>query len=541
MGRETVWRLRNSEQPRQIPGGWRCVATILDRSLRETPDAEALVSRHARFTYRELDAAVASAACGLQALGVRTGDRVAACAGNHTDIVIAFLAVQRLGCVWVGINRPLAPPEKEYQLRDAGVSVLLADRATLVQLRDLSGHLSMLRHIIDMEPGDSESAWAKLLREHSGVVWTPQPVDPHAPAAIAYTSGTTGRPKGAVHSQHNMMVVAASHHAGLRGPHWDPRLRHGVTLPLTILNLQVLEVVTPLSGGGACICMDRSDAIGIAEWVEKERIETFTVTPTTMFDLLTKPEIDKNKFTSVKFVLCGGSAVSEKLRSLYLETFGKRLLGGFALTEAPTSVTGVWLDKAPPIGSCGRAFAHVELAILDANGDRLQEGEVGEICIRAATTGEWAGVYTPMLGYWERASESAAALRGGWLHTGDLGCLNAESDLFVKDRLKELIIRGGSNIYPAEVERVVNGDPRVKDVAVIGKVDERLGETVVAFVELAPGVEASEQIIRDLTALCLQQLAKYKVPEAWHFLTAMPRNSMNKVVKPKLRELLTRD
>ena len=520
-----------------IPGGWRDVATSLDRSLAEKPGAEALVGRFSRYTYRELDAAIDAGAAALRALGVGPGDRVAASAANHPDIVIAFFAVQRLGAVWVGVSRPLAAPEKAYQLKDSGARVFLADAAARAQIEPLHADLPDLANIIDMEPGEAPNQWLKLLSRHAGAPRETVAIDPHAPAAIAYTSGTTGHPKGAVHSQHNMMVIAATTHAGLRGGHLTPDLRRGVTLGLTILNLVILEAVTPLSGGGACVCMDRADAAGIAEWVRRERIETFTGAPATVFDLLTRPDIATSDLASLKFASSGGANVPDELRRLYAERFGMPLLTGYGLTEAPTAVSGGSIESPTLPGSCGRAFPHLKIAVLDPEGCELPSGEAGEICVRAADTGDWAGVYTPMLGYWNKPEETAAALKGGWLHTGDLGVIDAGGNIFLKARLKELIIRGGANVYPAEVERVLTADPRVRDAAVVGKPDPRLGEIVAAFVELAPGAPAAEQVEADLRAACAAQLAKYKVPEYWVFVPEMPRNAMNKIVKARLREL----
>jgi acyl-CoA synthetase (AMP-forming)/AMP-acid ligase II len=520
-----------------IPGGWRDVATALDRSVATRPQAEAIVGRHARYSYAALDAAIDAGAAALRTHGVGPGDRVAACAGNHPDIVIAFFATQRLGAVWVGINRPLAAPEKAFQLRDSGARLFLADAATMAQIEPLRVGLPALEYLVDIEPRAEGNVWLRMVAGHAGAARADVSIDPHAPAAIAYTSGTTGHPKGAVHSQHNMVLVAAAGHAGLRGSHWAPDLRRGVTLPLTILNLMILEAVTPLSGGGTCVCMDRADAAGIAEWVRDEAIECFTGAPATVYDLLTRPDIDAADLASLKFAASGGANVPDELRSLHVARFGKPLLGGYGLTEAPTAIAGTSIERPFVPGSCGRGFDHLKLAILDPEDRELPRGETGEICVRAADSGPWANVYTPMLGYWGRPEESAAALRDGWLHTGDVGVMNAEGDIFIRDRLKELIIRGGANIYPAEVERVLVADARVRDAAVVGKPDPRLGEIVAAFVELAPGVVADSALREDLAAACRDQLAKYKVPEQWTFVDAMPRNAMNKIVKARLKEL----
>jgi long-chain acyl-CoA synthetase len=523
--------------PPPIPGGWRDVASALDRSLAEHPAKEALVGRYSRYSYAELDDAINAAAAVLQDLGVGPGDRIAACAANHPDIVIAFFAAQRLGAVWVGINRALAGPEKAFQLQDCGAAVFLADAASGEQIDAVRSELPELRRIVDMEPSAEDNEWLRLIKGRAGAPRPQIAIDPHAAAAIAYTSGTTGRPKGAVHSQHNMMLIPATSHAGLRGSHARPDLRRGVTLPLTILNLMVMEVVVALSGGGSAVCMDRADAVGIAEWVRDEQIECFIGAPATIFDLLVKPEIRPDHLASLEFAGSGGANVPDELRRLYSERFGQPLLGGYGLTEAPSAVAGTTADFPFVAGSCGRAWAHLNIAILDAEGREAAADETGEICIRAADEGPWAGVYTPMLGYWERPEESAEALRGGWLHTGDVGVINAAGDIFIRDRLKEMIIRGGANIYPAEVERVLTADPRVRDAAVIGKPDARLGEIVAAFVELAPGVAADEALQTALKAACTEQLAKYKVPEIWTFVDALPRNAMNKVVKPRLKEM----
>lgn len=520
-----------------IPGDFQDVASALDCSVAGKPAAEALVSRFRRYSYGELDKAIDAGAAVLASSGVGPGDRVAASAGNHADIVVAFFAVQRLGAIWVGISRALAAPEKAYQLRDAGVRLLLADAAAAEQVAPLRAELPALEQVIDMEPGETPNQWLRLVEQALGAPRPRIAIDPHAPAGIAYTSGTTGRPKGAVHSQHNMAVVAAATLQGLRGPQWHPGVRQGVTHALTTLNMMILDPLTALAGGGACICMDRTDAIGIAEWTARERIEHFVAAPATMFDLLTKPEIDPASLASLTFATSGGANVPDEIRRLYAERFGMPLVAGYGLTEAPTAVAENPIDQPFLPGSCGRAYPHLRIVALDGDDRELPCGEPGEIAIRAAESGAWAGVYTPMLGYWGRPEESAATLRNGWLHTGDIGTVDEDGNVFIKDRLKELIIRGSANIYPAEIERVLTADPRVRGAAVVGKPDRRLGEIVAAFIEPVAGT--SEELLRDeLKAACAAELARYKVPEIWIFLPEMPRNAMNKILKSELRDRL---
>jgi len=521
-----------------IPGDLQDVASALDRSVAATPGAEALVSRYGRFNYRDLDRAIDAGAAALAALGLQSGDRIAASAGNHVDIVIAFFAAQRLGAIWVGISRALAAPEKVYQLQDAGVRLLLTDAAAAEQIAAHRSELPALEHVIDMEPGETPNEWLRLVAQHDGATRPAVAIDPHAPAGIAYTSGTTGRPKGAVHSQHNMAVVAAATLSGLRGPQWHPGIRQGVTHALTTLNMMILDPVTALAGGGTCICMDRADAIGIAEWTAREKVEHFVAAPATMFDLLTKPEIDPASLASLRFATSGGANVPDEIRKLYAERFGMPLIAGYGLTEAPTAVAENPIDQPFLPGACGRAYAHLKIVALDREDRELPSGEAGEIAIRAAESGDWAGVYTPMLGYWGRPEASAETLRNGWLHTGDIGTVDAEGNIFIKDRLKELIIRGSANIYPAEIERVLMAHPRVRGAAVVGKPDQRLGETVAAFVETSDGATSDDALQEELRAACAQELARYKVPEHWFFLAEMPRNAMNKILKNELRDRL---
>ena len=516
-----------------IPGGPQRVTEVLARGLARHPERTALVGRHARYTWAELDTAADRAAAALAELGVAPGDRVAACLPNDTEIVVAFLGAMRRGALWVGVNRNLAAPEKLYILNDAGAAVLLAGADVAAEVRELRGEAPELRHVLSADPGAPESDWARALAASSG----PAPaveVDPFAPAAIAYTSGTTGFPKGAVHSQHNLLLPGAvSARRGDAAP--DEPL--GVVLPLTILNLMVLGPLVAWQVGCTCVCMDRIDAVGIAAWVERERIASFAGVPAILHDLLTSPDVDPEQLRPLKRPLVGGAECPESFRRLYRERFGREVGIGYGMTEAPTAVTGAEGGAGRP-GLCGKPLPQVEISIRNGKNEPLPAGEVGEICVGPARAGAWAGVYTPMLGYWNRPEATRAALAGGVYHSGDLGFLDEEGTLFIRGRTQDLILRGGANVYPAEVERVLHTDPRVAACAVLGRRDPRLGERVAAVVQLAPGARADADELREL---CIRQLARYKVPELWFFVEELPRNAMNKVVKPLLRSLVEGD
>jgi acyl-CoA synthetase (AMP-forming)/AMP-acid ligase II len=514
----------------EIPGGPQSVAQVLDRVLAEDPDRAALVGRHGRLSYAELDRAANRAAHALAGLGVAPGDRVAACLPNDVDIVVAFLGAMRLGALWVGVNRVLAAPEKAFILNDCGAKLLLATPEVADELDPLRAELEALRDVMVADPEDPASRWAASCLEADDT--RPEvEIDPWGPAAIAYTSGTTGHPKGAVHSQHNILLPGAV--SAAQGV-YPPDVPQGAVLPLTILNIFVLGPVLSFQYGTCSVAMDRIDAPGVAEWVRAERIGSFAAVPTVIHDLLTHPDVKPEDLASLTQPLVGGAVCPEQVRALYRERFGHDVSIGYGMTEAPTAVTHAEGEPQPRPGLCGRALPQCEIQIRDVQGRLLPPGEEGEICVGPAREGPWAGVYTPMLGYWHRPEATARALRDGCYHSGDVGVLEPDGTLFIRGRRSELILRGGANVYPAEVERVLQEDPRVAECAVLGLPDERLGQRVVAAVVLEPGAQADAA---DLQARCRAQLARYKVPERIALVEALPRNAMSKVVKPRLVSL----
>jgi long-chain acyl-CoA synthetase len=507
----------------------RTVAEVLDRGLAADPRREALVGRSGRLSYAELDRLADEAAAALRALGVEPGDRVAAALPNDLDIVVAFHGAMRAGAVWVGVNRALARPEKAYILSDSGASVLLCDPETADQLEGERGRLPALREVVVAEGGAGSCRWATA-GPRVGRPGRAQ-VDPFAPAGIAYTSGTTGYPKGVVHSQHNLLLPGAVTVA-TRG--YGPDLRKGDCLPLTILNLLVLTTLLVAQAGGCCVVMDRVDPVGVADWVRSERVTVWNGVPAILYSMTADEAIAAFHLASLEEVWTGGGDCPEALRRRFEEKFGRPVRATYGLTEAPTLVAIEGVDAPHVEGSSGTPLPHLEVTVRDEQGRPLEAGATGEICVGAAREGPWAGAYRPMLGYWQRPEATAEALAGGVLHTGDLGYLDASGQLFVVDRKTLVIVRGGANVYPAEVERVLLAIPGVAGAAVVGVPDERLGERVVAAVELAPGTTLSPEALRQA---CLAELARYKVPERFVFVGALPRNAMGKVARAEVAAL----
>ncbi len=530
-------------RPKFPSGRTQSVCDVFDWVLDEDPDREALVGRHGRYSYAALDAEANRAAAALAGLGVGAGDRVAACLPNDVDIVIAFLGTLRLGAVWVGVNRPLAGPEKAYLLNDSGARVYLAAPDAASEIAPLRGDIPALEHVVTVDaaarseasqaPKTSGDDWAGLRRATGDPDRPAQAsrVDPFSPAAIAYTSGTTGHPKGAVHSHHNVLLPGAV--SAATGT-YTPDLRQGVVLPLTILNLIVLGPLTAFQVGSTCVAIDRIDAPGLAAWVRDEKVGHFAAVPTIIHDLMTHPDVAKEDLASLQRPMVGGADCPEEFRDLYRERFGREVGIGYGMTEAPTAVTSADGTPSAQPGLCGKALPQIEIQIRDEDDRPLPAGEMGEICVGPSRTGDWAGVYTPMLGYWNRPDATADALRAGVYHTGDVGFLEPDGTLYIRGRRNELILRGGANVYPAEVERVLGEHPSVAAAAVFGLPDPRLGERVVAVVQLEPGAVADEAA---LVAHVRSELARYKTPDAIRFVDEMPRNAMNKIVKRTLHPL----
>lgn len=509
------------------PAGPRDVASLIERAAARCPDDEALVDATRRYSFGQLATAVRGVAALFATAGIRAGDRIAASLGNESNLVVGFFAAMRLGAVWVGINKILPAGDKQFILAHSGARLLLTDTSLADQIEGLREQTPELASVLILDDPARDGGWNAALGNTSADAPHPE-TDPFAPAAIMYTSGTTGVPKGVVHSQHNMVVVAAATSAhNLLGP----ESRRGVVLPLTVTNLMILGPVTAFWNCQPMVIGPVSKIGPIVEWLHQEKVEHVSLVPTLVYDLL-QSNLEVPEFTHLG---SGGAPLPHVVREAFRERYGYELMTSYGLTEAPT-VVAISAGEAAPEGASGKALPHFELSIRDADGKPLPVGEVGEVCFTAVQSGPWAGVYTPPLGYWRDAEKTAALLRGGVVHTGDHGRIDADGWLSIADRSSELILRGGSNVYPAEIERILHMHDDVADCAIIGKPDLRMGMLTVACIQPArPDVDKTA-LQEELRALCLERLVRYKVPDVWYFLDSFPRNAMGKIVKPRLRE-----
>ena len=491
-----------------LPAG---VFDVLDRPLREHPDHAALITAQGETTYAELNRLASAGADALRRMGVRPGDRVAVSLANDLDIIVVFHATMRVGAVWVGINRVLANPEKAYMLADAGATLFITADAVPSELPPTLKTVGL--------PEWRDTVAASLIADT--VPPARMRLDPFAPAAIAYTSGTTGYPKGALHCQAALILPGAATVAR-RG--WGPGLRKGDSLPLTILNMLCLTTLLTAQAGGTAVIMERSDSSSVVEYIRRHNVEVWNGPPAQLHTLVRDPSVSAGDLQSLREVWVGGGDCPESLRTTFEERFGIPVIRTYGLTEAPALVSIDDLDGSRPPGTSGRPLDHIYIGTA----------EDGQLVLSPTRTGPWAGVYRPLLGYWNLPEATGSVLAGGALRTGDVGLID-DDHLRVLGRQSQLIIRGGANVYPAEVERVLADAPGVQACAVVGVPDDRLGERVGAVVEPLPGATPDEKAI---LGHCSVALAAYKVPERLAFVERLPRNQMGKVPRAALLEIL---
>ncbi len=486
------------EPPPPWPFGLSSVAQILEIGIASQPDQAALVDGERSWTYRQLDTVVNAAAHSLAVRDVGVGDRIVWCLPNSAELIIGFLATCRLGAIWAGVNPSSPATEQNRVLADLDPTLCIGTAtAGAVSIVDLA-----------LEWADS--------RPQSSL-----PVDPHAPGAIAYTSGSTGEPKGVVHSQHNLLSQAAASIAT------DQRLddeRHGSPLSLSILNIMVLGPITAFARAASYHVLTSTRSRDFAHDVDKEQVTHTLVVPTMVHDLVERDDVSSEQLATLRTVLIGGSNAPPALRRRFHARFGVRAVASYGLSEAPGGVvrepTGV------PVRSEGVGFAqiHVDVTIDSEAG--------GEICVSPAAEGVLAGCWTAMLGYWRRPDLTAEALDGNVLHTGDVGTIDDDGWVTVTGRLSQVIIRGGANVMPAEVEAALITHEGVAEAVVFGLEDDRLGERVVACVAVTRATGDA-----DLLRHCSELLAAHKVPDLVLFVDALQRNAMGKVDLTGLREL----
>ncbi len=502
---------------------------VLTEAAEATPSSLALISRHQRLrlTFQELNREVERTAAGLWSLGIRPGDRVGMWAANCAEWLYLQIGLARIGAVLVNVNPAYRSHELRFVLRKSRMKALfLQERdsradylAILAEAR--SGELLPLEHAILL----GSVAWREMLEARS--VIPPLVSDPGDVVNIQYTSGTTGSPKGVLLTHRNLLnnawvtghALRVSGHDILCSP---VPLYHcfGCVMASLMCVAYRLTLVLPAP---------HFNALATLQAIAAERCTMIYGVPTMFIAQLDYPQFRDYDLTSLRTgIMAGAPCPIEIMRRVVQDMHCTQMTIVYGQTESSPAITGSSVDDdlETRVTTVGRALPNTEVKIIDpVSGETLERGQRGELCTRG---------YLVMKGYDDEPEATAKAIDPeGWLHTGDLATMRPDGCVHIGGRLKELIIRGGENIYPREIEEYLHGHPKIADVYVTGLPDERLGETVLAWIKLKPGESATEEEIADF---CRGRIAHFKVPQYIRFVDTFPMTVTGKVQKFRMRE-----
>lgn len=500
------------------PGG------ILHRSAARYGDKTALVCAGRGFSYGELDEAASRVSSGLRRLGVAPGDRVSLYAPNRWEWAVAYHGILRAGAVVNPINVMLTAEEVAYILNDCGAAVIFASGDKAADLIDLRATVPGLRHVVSFDGGCSGASDFADLLAGPAEGEAPVPVDPMALSTIAYTSGTTGYPKGAMQSHRSVLLncaLTASMHV---------RTVQDVVvtaLPLPHVYGNVVVNSTFLAGG-TVVLMERFAADEALRLIDTNQATMFEGVPTMYAMMIASPEYEQAQLSSLLRCTVGGQTIAHSVVEEWERRTGAPLLELWGMTELSGLGTTHALHAGGVAGSIGVALPGIEVRVasLDDPTATAPPGEPGELMVRGPLV---------MLGYHGHPEATAEAIDAdGWLHTGDIAYADENGYFYVVDRRKDMILSGGYNVYPAEIERVIAGHPAVAMVGVGGIPDPIKGEVPRAYVVLRRGTQVTEAELNDH---CRRSLAPYKLPRSIAFVPDLPKTSSGKIMRRELHKL----
>ena len=484
------------------------LAALPDLRAADNPLGPAVADDNIDLNNTQFLGAVQRVAAALRGQGVPAGDVVAIMLPNTASFVVSLFAAWRLGAAVTPVNPSLTPAEVSYQVGDAAAKVLIARNAP-----EFDAGAPVVVTTDELDRGEPTSE----------VLDAPSYAD-SALALLIYTSGTTGRPKGVMLDHANLNAMCGAVIDGFMMTHDDHSL---LILPLFHVNGIVVGTLSPLLAGGRATVAGRFKVETFFDRIAQSRATYFSAVPTIYTMLCGLPASVKPDTSSVRFAVCGAAPASVELLEAFESRYGIPIIEGYGLSEGSCASTVNPLMGKRKAGTVGLPLPGQTIRLVDAAGNPIREGEAGEVVIKGPNV---------MRGYLNRPEETAKTVVDGWLHTGDVGRFDEDGYLVLVDRAKDMIIRGGENIYPREIEAVAHGLPQIAEAAVVGRTHPVYGEEPVLFVSLHPDTTLDTAAIREHLS---DSLSKYKLPVEITIMDDLPKNAVGKIAKPELRQLLT--
>jgi acyl-CoA synthetase (AMP-forming)/AMP-acid ligase II len=499
------------------------IVEVLENAVRDYPDKIGFIDGDLRWTFKEFDQIVDRIAAGLAAHGVKRGDHVALLLGVQLEFPLSFFALMKLGAIVVPLNTRFKSEELAYEINDSESRVLILDEEYWPSIHPVLAQLKAIENVFFHGAYAPEGTQPfSSLREYGTTSFSRPALSESDDAAIMYTSGTTGRPKGAILHHRGFVITAMLVSDFIQ---FEPQDRMMCCIPLFHITGISCVMLPPIFSGVACVYMRQFKTKDFLEVTAREKVTQYMGVINVVWLMVNHPDFGKYDFSSFRTALFGGSpATEEMVRGIFNKLPHIRISVGYGLTECFAITTSTPYEEAlRKIKAVGKCLATVQAKIVDEAGRELPRGATGEIVFKGAKT---------FKGYWKRPEATKETIVDGWVHTGDIGKIDEEGFVYVLDRKKDMINRGGEKIYSLEVENVIFDIPKIFEVAVVGVPDPVMGEAVKACVALKPGERATEEEIR---RFCAERLADYKIPKFVEFMEALPRNPAGKVSKKELR------
>ena len=518
------------------------LSSIIEHHAKLSPEKEAIVCKDARLSYGRLNALANQAANALVEMNIGHGDKVALCCPNLPFFPVIYYAILKAGAAVVPLSVLFKPREIAYHLKDSDAKAVFVfegtpELPTAQSVKEGFDLVETCENLIVMtidenaaSPFENARTLAEITKDKPEEFET-FPTAPDDTCAILYTSGTTGQPKGAELTHFNLFMNSAANF-GLHLPVLNftdgEQKTVLITLPLFHTTGQTVQMNTNLYAGNRCVLLPRFDAKATLEAMEKERINFWIGVPTmywTILKFVEENNYDVSKIAEhLKVPTSGGAPMPVEVMRRFEKVFGLRVLEGYGLSETSPVACFNQFEKPSKPGTVGQPIFGVEVKCVDENDREVKRGTRGEVVIRG---------HNVMKGYYKRPAETAEAFRGGWFHTGDIGVMDEDGYLAIVDRTKDMILRGGYNVYPRELEEVIMTHPAISLCAVVGIPDEKMGEEIKVFVVKKQDANLTE---KEFVRWCKEQFAANKYPRFVEFRDALPIGGTGKILKRALRE-----